>query len=286
MTDSNSGITQEQAKGFGVYVIPMPFIINGTEFLEGVGLTHEMFYEMQESGAAIKTSQPSPAAVTEMWDTLLADYGEVVYFPMSSGLSTSCATARMLAEDYGGKVQVVDNGRISVTLRQSVLDAAALAESGLSALEIKDYSEREKSFSSIYLMVNTMKYLKQGGRVTPAAAMIGSVLNIKPVLSINGDKLDRYAKPRGVKQAKQVIVDAIKHDLATRFAAFSAPEKMWLQMAYTRDIEPHMMFLKEAEAEFPGYAPIHYDPVPLSIATHIGPGVLSITCTKKLDYMG
>jgi DegV family protein with EDD domain len=283
VTDSNSGITQEQAKELGLYVIPMPFFVDGKEYLEGIELTHEMFYQKQEAGADIKTSQPSPASVTDTWDKLLNEHDEVVYIPMSSALSTSCNTARMLAGDYDGKVQVVDNGRISVTLRQAVLDAAELAHMGVSAVQIKEYSEKERLNSSIYLMVNTMTYLKKGGRVTPAAAMIGSVLNIKPVLSINGEKLDKFAKPRGVKQAKQIIIDAVKTDLSTRFSAFSSPDKMHLQMAYTRDLEPHLEFKKEVEAEFPGY-PIRFDPVPLSIATHIGPGVIALTCTKKLDY--
>ena len=218
VTDSNSGITQDQGRELGVYVLPMPFYINDVMYLEGITLTQEEFYRRLQQDEPISTSQPSPAEVCGLWDNLLKEYDEVVHIPMSSGLSASCETAMGLARNYDGKVQVVDNQRISVTQRQSVLDAVNLAKAGRTAAEIKKVLEDEKMESSIYITLETLKYLKKGGRITPAAAAIGTVLNLKPVLQIQGEKLDAYAKVRGKKQAKRVMIKAVQEDLEKRFA--------------------------------------------------------------------
>ena len=222
VTDSNSGITQTQAEELGVYVIPMPFYINEKMCLEGVTLTQEEFYEKLKKDEMISTSQPSPADLCDLWDKLLRDYEEIVHIPMSSGLSASCSTAMGLAIDYNGRVQVVDNQRISVTQRQSVIDARMLAEAGKSAAEIKKILTDQKFDSSIYITLDTLKYLKKGGRITPAAAAIGTVLNLKPVLQIQGEKLDAYAKVRGKKQAKRAMLKAMKKDWETRFSEYVA----------------------------------------------------------------
>jgi DegV family protein with EDD domain len=281
LTDSNSGITQEQAASYKLHVLPMPFTMDGNEFFEDINLTQATFYEKLMNGANISTSQPSPGALIEKWDDLLKTHDEVVHMPMSSGLSTSCQSAMALAVDYKGKVHVVDNRRISITLRQAALDAVALAESGKSGGEIKHYLEKVSSDSSIYIMVSTLKYLKQGGRVTPAGAALGTLLKIKPVLQIHGDKLDAYAKVRGTKQARVKIIEAIKHDLDNRFAAYTGPGNMHIAMAYTYDRDAADEFKKEVEEAFPGYA-IHMDPLSLSVSCHIGPGALAVGCMRKL----
>lgn len=217
VTDSNSGIVQAEAKELGIYVIPMPFMIDGKDYLEEINLTQEEFYQKLTEGADISTSMPSPGSVTDLWDELLKEYDEIVYIPMSSGLSSSCQTAIMLADDYDGKVVVVNNQRISVTMRQSVLDAMELAEAGKSAAEIQTILEEQKMESSIYIMLNTLTYLKRGGRITPAAAALGTLLKIKPVLQIQGDKLDAFAKARTVKQGKNIMIEAMKKDFRERF---------------------------------------------------------------------
>jgi len=284
MTDSNSGISQKLAPQAGVHVLPMPFIIDGKEHYEGMGLTRKMFYEKQVGGADIVTSQPSQAAVLDMWDALLKEHDQVVHIPMSSSLSESCNTAKMLAREYEGRVQVVDNARISVSQRQSVLDAVELAKRGKNAAEIKKILEHDKLNASIYLMVDTMTYLKKGGRVTPAAALIGTVLNIKPVLAFQGGKIDRFGKARGAAQAKAMIIDAIKMDMKTRFAKSATPSKMWLAMIYSGGKTAIEVFRKEVEAAFPDF-PIHVvDPVSLSVATHTGPGMVALACIKKMEY--
>lgn len=282
MTDSNSGITQKQGQELGIFVLPMPFLIDGKEYFEDITLSQHEFYDMLERGADVSTSQPSAGSVMEAWDKLLKDYDEVVHIPMSSGLSGSCETALMLAEDYDGKVQVVNNQRISVTQRQSVLDAIELAKAGKSAAEIKDILEEVKLESSIYITVDTLKYLKKGGRITAAAAAIGTILNLKPVLQIQGEKLDAFSKARGMKQAKRIMLDAVKKDLETRFADSAAKKDMWLAVAHTHNEEAAREFIEEVKEAFPGY-PIHMDPLSLSVACHIGPGSLAITCTRKLD---
>lgn len=276
VTDSNSGITQEQGKQMGISVIPMPFEINGKEYFEDINLSQEEFYELLEDGAEISTSQPSPEAVLDLWDRLLEEYDEIVHIPMSSGLSGSCGTAMGLALDYDGKVQVVNNQRISVTLRQSVLEAMELAKQGKNASEIKEILEREKFESSIYITLDTLKYLKKGGRVTPAAAALATLLKIKPVLQIQGEKLDAFAKARTVKQAKSIMMESIKKDMEERFG-----KNVYLQMAYTKNMDAALEFKKEVEAYFPGYE-VRMDPLSLSVSCHIGPGALAVAVTKKL----
>lgn len=281
VTDSNSGITQEQAKEMGVHVIPMPFYINETMYLEGVTLSQEEFYERLKNDEPISTSQPSPAEVCGLWDMLLKENDEIVHIPMSSGLSNSCETAMGLARDYDGKVQVVDNQRISVTQYQSVADALALRDAGKSAVEIKEVLEAEKLESSIYITLETLKYLKKGGRITPAAAAIGTVLNLKPVLQIQGEKLDAYAKVRGKKQAKRAMLKAAQEDMQERFAAYEEEGLMCIESAYTGNLEEAEEFRKEIEAAFPGHE-VRMAPLALSIACHIGHGALAIGCTKKV----
>ena len=212
VTDSNSGITQSQSKELGVVVLPMPFYIDDKMYYEDIDLTQEQFYEKLTQGGEIKTSMPLVGDVTDKWDELLKEYDEIVYIPMSSGPSSSCETAMMLAQDYEGKVEVVNNQRISVTQRQSVLDAKMLAEQEKSAAEIKEILEKNKFESSTYIMVDTLEYLKKGGRITPAAAALGTLLKLKPVLQIQGEKLDAFAKARTVKQAKSIMIESMKND--------------------------------------------------------------------------
>lgn len=276
-TDSNSGITQAKAKELGISVIPMPFYIDEELYFEDITLTQNQFYEKLQSDCNITTSQPSPANVTDLWDSLLEKYDEVVYIPMSSGLSNSCETALILAQEYDGKVFVVNNQRISVTQKQSVLDAIELANNGKSGKEIKDILEDMKLESSIYITVDTLKYLKQGGRITPAAAAIGTILNIKPVLQIQGEKLDSFAKARGFNQAKKIMLDAVESDIKERFGG----HKIHLQAAYTCSEEEALAWKQEIETRFAGYE-VDIDKLSLSVACHIGPGSIAITCTKAL----
>lgn len=276
-TDSNSGISQAMAKELGICVVPMPFTIDDKLYFEDVTLTQEQFYEKLRSDCTITTSQPAPGDVMDLWDRLLTEYDEVVYIPMSSGLSNSCETATMLAEDYDGKVFVVNNQRISVTQKSSVLDAIELAKQGKSGAEIKAILEDMKLESSIYITVDTLKYLKQGGRVTPAAAAIGTILNIKPVLQIQGEKLDSFAKARGFKQAKKIMLDAVEQDIRERFAG----QQVHLKAAYTCSEEDAQAWKQEIEERFPGYA-VDMDKLTLSIACHIGPGAIAIACTRAL----
>lgn len=281
MTDSNSGITQTQAKEMGVVVLPMPFYINEEMFYEDIDLSQEQFYEKLQAGGDIKTSMPLVGAVTDKWDELLKEYDEVVYIPMSSGLSSSCETAYMLSQDYDGKVEVVNNQRISVTMRQSVIDAKNLAEAGKSAKEIKDILEAAKFDSSIYIMVDTLTYLKKGGRITPAAAALGTLLKLKPVLQIQGEKLDAFAKARTVKQAKNIMIEAMKSDFEKRFDSADG-RNINLEMAYTHDLEAALAFKEEVQAAFPENE-IVLNPLSLSVSCHIGPGALAIACSKKID---
>lgn len=283
VTDSNSGITQAQAKELGVYVLPMPFMIGEEQYFEDINLSQEEFYEKLKGDANISTSQPSPEAVTSLWDSLLKEYDEIVHIPMSSGLSSSCQSALMLAEDYDGKVQVVNNQRISVTQRQSSLDALELAKQGKSAKEIKDFLEADKFNSSIYIMLDTLYYLKKGGRITPAAAAIGTLLRLKPVLQIQGEKLDAFAKARTSAQGKSIMMNAIKSDIENRFGGIKpAPGGVWLQIAHTQNEETALALKEELLAEYPGYD-VHIDPLSLSVACHIGPGALAIAVCKKIN---
>ena len=279
VTDSNSGITQSKAKELGISVIPMPFMINEETFEEDINLTQEQFYEKLVEGAEISTSQPSPETVMNLWSELLKTYDEIVHIPMSSALSSSCQTAMMLAEDFDGRVFVVDNQRISVTQYQSALDAMELARVGLSGAQIKEILEREARESSIYIMVDTLKYLKKGGRVTPAAAALGTVLNLKPVLQIQGEKLDAFSKVRGWKAAKRTMLKAIEKDLEERFS--EVREDMVLGMAYTCSKEEAQEWKQEIAEKFPEYEIVE-GPLSLSVACHIGPGAMAVTCMKKV----
>ena len=279
VTDSNSGITQEQGKELGIFVLPMPFFIDGELYLEDITLSQSEFYEKLGADSDISTSQPSPGEVMDLWDKVLEEYDELVCIPMSSSLSSTCATAITLAAEYDGRVQVVDNQRISVTQEQSVLDAMNLREEGKSAAEIKEILEKEKLQASIYITVDTLKYLKKGGRITPAAAAIGTVLNLKPVLQIQGEKLDAFSKARGWKTAKKTMLNAIEKDLNGRFA--DVKDQTPLGMSYTCCKEEAQEWKAEIEERFPGYE-IMEGPLSLSVACHIGPGALAITCMKRL----
>lgn len=283
VSDSNSGITQVQAKELGVTILPMPFFVGDKTLYEDIDLTQEEFYQMLSENVDISTSMPLVGNVTDTWDELLKEYDEIVHIPMSSGLSGSCETAMMLSQDYDGKVQIVNNQRISVTQRQSVLDAMALAAQGRSAAEIKEILEREKFESSIYIMVDTLHYLKKGGRITPAAAALGTLLKLKPVLQIQGEKLDAFAKARTVKQAKNMMIEAMKNDFANRFHD-SNGEHMHLEMAYTYDLEVAEAFKKEVQEAFPGME-IVLNPLSLSVSCHIGPGALAVACSKKVPEL-
>ena len=281
VTDSNSGITQAQGKEYGVYVLPMPFYIDGELYYEDINLTQEEFYQKLEHEAEISTSMPAIGDVLDLWDKLLKEYDEVVYIPMSSGLSSSCEAATALSADYDGKVQVVNNQRISVTQRQSVLDAKVLADKGWSAAEIKEYLEKTKFDSTIYITVDTLKYLKKGGRITPAAAALGTLLRLKPVLQIQGEKLDAFAKCRTLKAAKTTMLDAINNDLKERFQMEEHPEDTWIAVAYTKDLEAATEWKEEVQNMFPNND-IVMNPLSLSVSCHIGPGAIAVTCTKKL----
>ncbi len=282
VTDSNSGITQKQGEEAGIYVVPMPFMMDGETYFEDINLTQEEFFNRLEGGADISTSQPSPADLIDLWKSLLEKYDEIVHVPMSSGLSSSCQTAMILAEEFDGKVFVVNNQRISVTQRQSVLEAAKMAASGMSAGEIRDILEETKLDSTIYITVDTLEYLKKGGRITAAAALLGTFLRIKPVLTIQGEKLDAFAKARTMKQAKSIMVAAAKKDMEERFGDSSA-SKINIAVAHSNSLEAAIEFKKELEVIFPEAEEIYVDDLSLSISCHIGPGALAIACTKKLE---
>lgn len=275
LTDSNSGITQAQAEQMGVTVIPMPFFIDGVEYLEDINLSQEEFYEKLNNDADISTSQPSIGTLQDYFDKLLKDNDEVVFIPMSSGLSGTCQTATMVAGDYDGKVQVVNNQRISVTMRQSVQDAKALAEKGRTAEEIKNILEAHKMDSSIYITLETLKYLKKGGRITPAAAAIGTMLKLNPVLQIQGEKLDAYAKARGKASAKKIMLKAMKEDMEKRFADYANTGRMHIEVAYTGNVEGAKEWAEAVKEAFPQFD-FHMDPLSLSVACHIGYGSLAI----------
>lgn len=283
VSDSNSGITQAQAKELGVTILPMPFFAGDKTYYEDIDLNQEQFYQLLTDNIDISTSMPLVGNVTDTWDRLLEEYDEIVHIPMSSGLSGSCETAIMLSQDYDGKVQVVNNQRISVTQRQSVMDAMELAKLGKNAAEIKEILERDKFESSIYIMVDTLYYLKKGGRITPAAAALGTLLKLKPVLQIQGEKLDAFAKARTVKQAKNIMIEAMKNDFAKRFQD-PAGEHIYLEIAYTHDKEAAEAFKAEVQEAFPGME-IHMDPLSLSVSCHIGPGALAVACSKKLPEL-
>ena len=277
VTDSNSGITQALSKELGIFTIPMPVLINGEQFLEDISLTQEQFYKkLKDDSCQVSTSQPSTYDVAELWTNILKEYDEIVCIPMSSGLSETCHSLAHLAEtEFAGKVYVVDNHRISVTQKSSVYDAIAMVKDGKSAKEIAEWLTETGKLSSIYIMVNTLKYLKKGGRLTPAVAMIGTLLKIKPVLQIQGAKLDQFAKPRNFNKAKEIMINAVKDDLATRFAEYKG--KMKLTIAYTDKNDEALIFKKEVEETF-GMPVEFVDPLSLSVSCHIGPGALALAC--------
>lgn len=279
ITDSNSGITQEQAKEYGVRVISMPFLIEGETYYEDKTLTQEQFYQRLQEDVDISTSQPSPEDVMQMWDAALQEAEEVVYIPMSSGLSGSCQTAIMLSDDYDGKVQVVNNQRISVTQKQSVLDALELAEQGLDAKAIKEKLEQEKFESSIYIMLDTLKYLKKGGRITPAAAALGTALRLKPVLQIQGEKLDAFSIAKTSKKGIAKMLDAMEDDFENRFGGV---QNVHVAVAHTNNEAAALEFCEKIKERFGVDTEIVVDPLSLSIACHIGPGSLAIACSKKI----
>lgn len=279
ITDSNSGITIKEAKELGIGLVPMPFLIEGELFFEELSLTQEEFYQKLESDVDISTSQPSPDSIMDIWDKALEEAEQVVYIPMSSGLSGSCGTAMMLAEDYNGKVQVVDNQRVSVTQRQSVLDALELAERGMSALEIKEYLEKVKFDSSIYIMLDTLKYLKKGGRITPAAAALGSALKLKPVLQIQGEKLDAFSIARTKKQGINKMLSAIEADINNRFGG--NVNNIHFEVAHSNNEEAALEFVGVIKEKF-GVDKVDMAPLSLSVSCHIGAGSLAIACSKAI----
>lgn len=283
VTDSNSGITQKEAKQLGITVIPMPFLIDGEEFFEDINLTQEEFYQKLTQDADVSTSQPNIFMVVEKWTKLLETYDEIVHIPMSSSLSATTETAINYAKDFGGKVQVVDNKRISVTQKQSVFDAIKMASEGKSAKDIKKHLEETSSRSSIYIMVTTLKYLKKGGRVTPAAAAFGSLLKIKPVLTIQGGKLDKYCQVISLAQGKKKMLDQLANDIKTRFAKEAESGHLQISLAHTNCADKIESFKKEAESIFKpmGIEVSFVDALSLSVACHIGDGSIAITCSYK-----
>ncbi len=281
MTDSNSGITQKQAADLGVKVLPMPFLIDGETYFEDINLTHEEFYKRLKQDVAISTSQPSPEAVMQAWEELLEESDSVVYIPMSSGLSGSCQTAKLLAQEYDGRVQVVDNQRISVTQSQAVKDAKELCGTGMTAEEIKDYLEQVKFDSSIYIMLDTLKYLRKGGRITPAAAALGSALRLKPVLQIQGEKLDAFTVARTKKQGVSKMLTAMENDVINRFGGMENVSGIHFAVAHTNNEEAAEAFIEEIKGRF-GVTSVDIAPLSLSVSCHIGPGALAIACSKAI----
>ena len=279
MTDSNSGITQLEGKEMGIAVVPMPFMIDDTTYFEDINLTREEFFQMMADGREIVTSQPAPGDLMKMWDEALEKNDQVVYIPMSSGLSGSCQNARMLANEYNGRVFVVNNQRISVTQKRSVQDAMALAADGYDGARIRDILERERFDASIYIMLDTLKYLKKGGRITPAAAAIGTLMRIKPVLQIKGERLDAFSKARTLGQGKTTMINAIHHDIETLYGGIDAGN-VWMYAVHAQVPEAFATFRKEVQAAFPGYA-VEDGQLSLSVCCHIGPGALAMACVKK-----
>lgn len=284
MTDSNSGITQSEAKELGIFVLPMPFTIDGQEYKEDINLTQDEFYDKLMNGAEVFTSQPAAGEVTTFFDRILEEYDQIVHIPMSSGLSGSCQTAMMLADDeeYKGKVFVVDSQRISVTQKWDVYDAMDLAKQGKNAQEIHDILMENKLNSSIYITVNTLEYLKKGGRITPAAAALGGLLKIKPILTIQGEKLDSFQKTRTMQKAAKIMIDAIRQDIQERIdPSHEDMSDARIMIAYTYDKEQALEFKKEVEQAFPNHEVI-CDPLSLSVACHIGPHSLAIAACRKI----
>lgn len=280
VTDNSSGFTPEELQQLGIKMTYIPFLIDGEEYSEDKNLTRELFYEKLNSSSRVNTSQPNQEIVKNVWNEALKEFDEIVYIPLSSGLSSSCQTAEFLSLEYNGKVQVVNNKRVSVTLKLAVLEAFELAKQGKSAKEIKQYLENTCLNSSIYIMVPTLKYLKKGGRITATAAAIGSLLNIKPVLQIQGDKLDAYAKVLTIKQAKSKMINAIKKDIETKFNNLNSNQTLIISLAHTSTtMDDINEFEQEVKNNFKDYIIKFNNPLPLAIACHIGTGALAITVT-------
>ena len=279
-TDSNSGIMPDELKNEGVFILPMPFLIDGNAYYENINLSQDEFYSLLAKQSSVSTSQPSPADMADFWTEILKEYDEIVHIPMSSGLSQSCASASIAAQDFNGKIHVVDNRRISVTLKESIFNALALRAQGKTATEIKDYLVETAGDASIYIAVDTMKYLKKGGRVTPAAAMIGTILKIKPVLRLQGAKLDRFALAKSIAKAKDVMKNAMKHDLAGRLASLAENGELGISVAYTNNRAEAELFLEEIKTAFPSLPVRFCDALSLSVACHIGPGALAIAASR------
>lgn len=278
VTDSNSGIQDKDIEGLDIFVVPMPFELDGELYMESESLDKEELYKLFKDGVDVSTSQPSPGYICELWDKLLEEYEEILYIPMSSALSSTCQTGFVLAQDYDNKVQVVDNKRISVILKESVYDALYLSHQGKSAKEIKETLEEHQGDGSIYLMVDTLTYLKKGGRITSGAAALGAVLNLKPILQIQGGKLDAYAKARGIKQARKILLDALEKDLKERFAG----EKMTLYAAHSCTQEDAELWKVVVQERFPDCVIELWD-LSMSITCHVGPGVLAVATAKSLQ---
>lgn len=276
ITDSNSGLLQKEGEELGVFVIPMPFTIDGEEYLEELTISQEKFYEFLEKNAEVTTSQPSRYYLQELWDEFLKEYDEIVYIPMSSGLSGTCANATALSQEYNGKVEVVDNHRISVTQKMSVVEAVKLAEQGKSAKEIKEYLENEKNNSAIYICMGTLKYLKKGGRITATAAALGSLLRIKPVLSSDGGNFEKFAIALNFGQAKKKMLAQVKSDLETKFKELYDSGNMVVSVAHTQNEVEANKFKQEILNEFPNLEFNWVNPLSLSVSCHIGPGALAV----------
>lgn len=283
VTDSNSGISKEEAEKIGVVVIPMPFFIEGKTYYEEISLSQDQFYQMLVAGKNISTSQPSIGKICALWDELLKEYDEIVQIPMSSGLSMTCDTATTFSQEkeYLGKVHIVNNMRISVTQRQSVYDALKLIKEGKSGEEIKEILENDALNSSIYITVQDLKYLKRGGRITPAAAAIGSLIGIKPVLQIQGKKLDAFKKCRGMKAGKLMMISAAKNDIKNRLGDDNS--KIHVAVAHSNNEEEAKIFLEEIKKEIPNAKDYYIDHLSLSVSCHIGPGSLAIALCKDLE---
>ena len=280
MTDSNSGITQKRAQELGIYVVPMPFTINQKDYLEDINLTREHFFEMLEQGATVSTSQPSLGEIAKQFDRLLEEYDEIVYMPMSSGLSGSYQSAKMLAEDYHGRVQVVNNQRISATLEEDVYDAIAYAKQGKTAAEIRQLLEDNRFNCCIYITVETLTYLKRGGRITPAVAALGNLLKIKPIMNIDGGKLDLFSKSRTLAKAEKIMIDALRNDIEQRIDPNGHGENVMIKIAHANCPEAAEKLKEKLMEAFPGHE-VTIVPLALSICCHTGPEALGCGCVLK-----
>lgn len=281
-TDSNSGVLPNEYKDKNVFVLPMPFIINGGQYFENVNLTQAQFYDFMKNNASVSTSQPSPGDLLDFWEDLLKEYDEIVHIPMTSGLSQACNSATRFAKEYGGRIQVVDNKRISVVLKESILDAIELVKQGKSALEIKQVLEENALDFAIYISVNEMKYLKKGGRITGAAAMIGTLLGLKPVLKLGGEKIDKFALPKSQRKAKEVIKEAIRKDIDSKFKQYEENGELVISVAYTDNKEIAEELKQDLIATFPKLTFGFCEPLSLSVSCHVGPGTIGVAIVRSL----